>query len=136
MSAISISHLKKYFRLYKKTPGLTGSLRSLVSRSFEVVRAVDDISFEINQGELVGFIGPNGAGKTTTLKCLSGLLYPSEGEVEVIGFTPFKRKNEFLKQISLVMGQKHQLWWDLPAIETFYLNKEIYEIEKKNLFRT
>ena len=106
-----------------------GSLRSLVARKYETVKAVDDISFDIAEGELIGFIGPNGAGKTTTLKCLSGLLYPTSGEASVMGFTPFERKNPFLKQIALVMGQKNQLWWDLPAVETFLLNKEIYEIE-------
>lgn len=130
MTAISVSHLKKYFKVYKKPPGLLASLHSLFFRRTYEVRAVDDISFEINQGELVGFIGPNGAGKTTTLKCLSGLLYPSDGEVKVLGFTPFERKVDFLKQISLVMGQKNQLWWDLPSIETFRLNKEIYELDE------
>lgn len=125
---ISVSHLKKYYQIHKKEPGFIGSLRSLLSRRYENVRAVDDISFTIDEGELVGFIGPNGAGKTTTLKCLSGLLYPTSGKVAVLGYTPFERKVDFLKRISLVMGQKNQLWWDLPAIETFTLNKEIYEI--------
>ena len=105
-----------------------GSIKSLVSRKYESVKAVDDISFDIAAGELVGFIGPNGAGKTTTLKCLSGLLWPTQGSVSVLGYTPFERKTAFLKQIALVMGQKNQLWWDLPAAETFLLNKEIYEI--------
>lgn len=107
---------------------MVGSLKSLLARKYETVKAVDDISFEIAEGELVGFIGPNGAGKTTTLKCLSGLLYPTSGNVSVLGFTPYERKNAFLKQIALVMGQKNQLWWDLPAVETFLLNKEIYEV--------
>lgn len=105
-----------------------GSLRSIFARTYKEVGAVKDVSFTISEGELVGFIGPNGAGKTTTLKCLSGLLYPTSGDISVLGFIPFARKNEFLKQISLVMGQKNQLWWDLPAIDTFLLNKEIYEI--------
>lgn len=105
-----------------------GSVKSFFNRKYQDVVAVDDISFNLNTGELVGFIGPNGAGKTTTLKCLSGLLYPSRGEIQVLGFIPFDRKHEFLKQISLIMGQKNQLWWDLPAVDTFLLNKEIYEI--------
>lgn len=105
-----------------------GSVKSLVSRTYEQSKAVDDISFEIKEGELVGFIGPNGAGKTTTLKCLSGLLYPTSGNVSVLGFTPHERNHNYLRQIALVMGQKNQLWWDLPAQETFLLNKEIYEI--------
>ena len=108
---------------------MAGSVRSLFTRKYEDVKAVDDISFEINEGELVGFIGPNGAGKTTTLKCLSGLLYPASGKVSVLGFNPYERKKEFLKQLALVMGQKNQLVWDLPAIDTFNLNKEIYEVE-------
>lgn len=104
------------------------SARSLFRRTTETVKAVDNISFDIDEGELVGFIGPNGAGKTTTLKCLSGLLYPTHGAVTVLGFTPFERHNEYLRRIALVMGQKNQLWWDLPAGETFLLNKEIYGI--------
>ncbi|MBI5619349.1 ATP-binding cassette domain-containing protein [Candidatus Gottesmanbacteria bacterium] len=125
---ISVSHLSKYYKVHKKEPGFLGSMRSLVHRQYETVKAVDDVSFVIDEGELVGFIGPNGAGKTTTLKCLSGLLYPTAGRVSVLDFTPFDRKTAFLKQIALVMGQKNQLWWDLPAMETFLLNKEIYEI--------
>lgn len=125
---ISVSHLSKYYQVHKKEAGFTGSLRALFKREYYDAKAVDDISFEINEGELIGFIGPNGAGKTTTLKCLSGLLYPTTGTVSVLGFTPFERKTKFLKQISLVMGQKNQLWWDLPAIDSFLLNKEIYEI--------
>lgn len=113
-----------------------GSVRSLFHRKYDTVKAVDDISFTIAEGELVGFIGPNGAGKTTTLKCLSGLLYPTSGLVSVLGFTPFERKNAYLKQIALVMGQKNQLWWDLPAQETFLLNKEIYEISDDEYKKT
>lgn len=113
-----------------------GSVKSLVNRKYETVQAVKDISFEIQPGELVGFIGPNGAGKTTTLKCLSGLLFPSSGKVDVLGYEPFQRKTPFLKQIALVMGQKNQLWWDLPPTETFILNKEIYEIPEKKYKET
>jgi ABC-2 type transport system ATP-binding protein len=136
MSTISVSHLSKHFRIYKKEPGFVGSIRSLFSRSYESSKAVDDVSFSVEQGELVGFIGPNGAGKTTTLKCLSGLVYPSAGSVNVLGFTPFDRKNEFLKQISLVMGQKNQLWWDLPPMESFLLYKEIYDIPDAQFKKT
>jgi ABC-2 type transport system ATP-binding protein len=125
---IHVDQLSKYYKVYKKEPGFVGSLKSLFVRRYENVKAVDRISFDINEGELVGFIGPNGAGKTTTLKCLSGLLYPTSGTVSVLGFTPFDRKSQYLKEIALVMGQKNQLWWDLPAEETFLLNKEIYEI--------
>lgn len=125
---LSVSHLSKHYQTFQKEAGFWGSVKSLFSRKYETVRAVNNISFEIGEGELVGFIGPNGAGKTTTLKCLSGLLYPTSGNVSVLGSTPSERKNVFLKQIALVMGQKNQLWWDLPAQETFLLNKEIYEI--------
>ena len=128
MPVIDVSHLKKHYRVHKKEPGLIGSLKSLVKRKYFDVKAVDNISFQIEEGELVGFIGPNGAGKTTTLKVLSGLLYPTSGFVRVLDFTPWNRKPSFLKQISLVMGQKNQLWWDLPAMESFILNREIYEI--------
>lgn len=127
-SIISVHHLKKFYKVHEKEPGLTGSFKSLFKRKYKDVKAINDISFSINEGELIGFIGPNGAGKTTTLKVLSGLLYPTSGEVSVLGYTPWDRKPEFQKQFSLVMGQKNQLWWDLPAIESFILNKEIYEI--------
>lgn len=133
---ISLSHLRKHYQVYQKEPGILGSLRSLYARKYETVKAVDDVTFDISEGELVGFIGPNGAGKTTTLKCLSGLLYPTSGTVTVLGFTPFERKNAFLKEIALVMGQKNQLWWDLPAAETFLLNKEIYEVPDDQYKRT
>ncbi len=133
---ISVSNLSKHYSVYKKEPGLIGSLKSLVNRKYETVKAVEDISFKIDEGEFVGFIGPNGAGKTTTLKCLSGLLYPTGGSVKVLDFTPFDRKTQFLKQISLVLGQKNQLWWDLPAMETFLLNKEIYEVDDKEFNET
>jgi len=125
---ISVSHLKKNYQVYKKEPGFLGSVRSLFSRQYESVPAVADISFDIDEGELVGFIGPNGAGKTTTLKCLSGLLYPSSGTIAVLGSIPQRREKKLLTQMALVMGQKNQLWWDLPSVETFLLNKEIYEI--------
>ncbi len=136
MPIISVNHLSKHYKAYQKEPGFLGSLKSLVNRKYETIKAVEDISFEIEEGELIGFIGPNGAGKTTTLKTLSGLLYPTHGKVKVLGFTPFERKKQFLKQIALVMGQKNQLWWDLPPIETFLLNKEIYEVPKKQFDET
>lgn len=129
-TTISVKNLVKEFKVHKKEEGLKGSIKALFNRKYETIPAVNDISFKIKQGELIGFIGPNGAGKTTTLKTLSGLLYPTSGKVEVLGYTPYERKHPFLKQISLVMGQKNQLFWDLPAIETFNLNKEIYEVPK------
>lgn len=133
---IEVKNLKRYFKVYQKQPGLWGSIKSLFKREYETVKAVDDISFEIQQGEMVGFIGQNGAGKTTTLKVLSGLLYPTDGEVSVLGFNPWDRKAEFQKQFALIMGQKNQLWWDLPAMETFLLNKAIYEIPDQQFEET
>ena len=131
MSIISVKNLKKYYSVHKKEPGVLSSIRSLINRKYIDVKAVDGISFDINEGELVGFIGPNGAGKTTTLKVLSGLLYPTSGNVRVLGYEPFKRQADFQKQFSLVMGQKNQLWWDLPPWESFILNKEIYEVSNE-----
>jgi ABC-2 type transport system ATP-binding protein len=129
-SQIEVDHLSKYYQVHEKEPGLMGSLRSFVARKYRDVRAVDDVSFCIEQGEMVGFLGPNGAGKTTTLKVLSGLLYPTSGHATVLGFTPHKRETAYLKQFTLVMGQKQQLLWDLPAIETFLVNQAIYEVPK------
>ncbi len=136
MSVISVHNLSKYYQVHQKEPGLAGSVRSLFHRKYYDVKAVDDVSFTIDEGELIGFIGPNGAGKTTTLKVLSGLLYPTSGEVSVLGHVPWKREPVFQKQFALVMGQKNQLWWDLPAIESFILNKEIYEVPKKQYEET
>jgi ABC-2 type transport system ATP-binding protein len=135
MSTISVTNLSKTFSSPIKQPGVWGSIKSLVKRNYKTVSAVKDISFEINQGELVGFIGPNGAGKTTTLKMLSGLLHPTTGTIDILGYTPFERKGEYLKKISLVMGQKNQLWWDLPAADTFLLHKELYDVPT-NQFKT
>lgn len=136
VSVITVKNLKKHFQVHKKEPGLVGSVKSLFKREYKTVKAVDNVSFTINEGELVGFIGPNGAGKTTTLKCLSGLLYPTSGSVSVLNYTPWDRKPEFQKQFALVMGQKNQLWWDLPAMETFILNKEIYEVPDEKYQKT
>lgn len=133
---IAVNNLQKYYSVYQKEPGFIGSLKSFFSRKYSSVKAVNNISFSITEGELVGFIGPNGAGKTTTLKCLSGLLYPTNGSVSVLDYTPFERKHQFLKQIALVMGQKNQLWWDLPPMETFLLNKEIYSVPDKEFNNT
>lgn len=126
--AIAVENLTRTFKVHIKAEGLKGSFKSLFSRKYKIIDAVCDINLSIEQGELVGFIGPNGAGKTTTLKCLSGLLHPSSGKINVLGFAPSERRSDFLKQISLVMGQKNQLFWDLPAQETFKLNKEIYGV--------
>lgn len=128
MDAITVSGLTKQFSLYKKSPGLGGAVKSVFKRTYTPFVAVENVSFTIEAGELVGFIGPNGAGKTTTLKMLSGLLYPTSGKITVLGYAPFERKPEFLKSISLVMGQKNQLWWDLPPMESFLLNKDIYGV--------
>lgn len=130
MAIILVEHLSKHYKVFRKKPGITGTIQSLFTRKYETIKAVDDISFSIDRGELVGFIGPNGAGKTTTLKTLSGLLYPSNGKVHVLDQNPFKRETNFLKQIALVMGQKNQLLWDLPGMETLLLNKEIYDVSK------
>lgn len=131
MSIIEVEGLYKDFSYYEKEVGLAHSMKNLFARKKLVKNAVHPISFEIERGEIIGFLGPNGAGKTTTLKMLSGILYPSGGEARVLGYVPWERKNDFKRQFSIVMGQKNQLWWDLPANESLYLNKCIYEIEDK-----
>jgi ABC-2 type transport system ATP-binding protein len=128
MAIIEARELTKVYRVAQKTAGLWGSLRGLYRREYKEVRAVDGISFTIEPGELVAFLGPNGAGKTTTLKMLSGLIYPTRGEAQVLGFVPWRRDDAFRRQFALVMGQKNQLWWDLPAADSFELHREIYSI--------
>lgn len=126
---ITVEHLRKEFTYYKKMTGIKGSLHNVFHRESLTKEAVKDISFSVEKGEMIGFLGPNGAGKTTTLKMLSGILYPTDGKVEVDGFIPWERKNEFKRRISIVMGQKNQLWWDLPASDSFYLNKCIFGVD-------
>ncbi len=130
VATISVDRLAKSFRTYRKKPGLLGSFRGLVRREFEPVHAVKEISFAIEQGELVGFVGPNGAGKTTTLKMLAGLIHPSSGAARVLGYVPWERKDGYRRQFALLLGQKNQLWWDLPARESLELNARIYGIAR------
>jgi ABC-2 type transport system ATP-binding protein len=125
---IRVEELRKHFKVHRRPAGLGAALRSLVHRTYDTVKAVDGVSFTIQRGERVGFLGPNGAGKTTTLKTLSGLLHPTAGRAEVDGFTPAKREPDFLRKITLVMGQKQQLIWDLPPAETYALNRAIFDV--------
>jgi ABC-2 type transport system ATP-binding protein len=127
-SAIRVRELQKVYAVPVREPGLGAALKSLVRRRTRDVRAVDGISFDVAPGEIVGFLGPNGAGKTTTLKMLSGLLHPTGGEIDVLGFVPSRRDEAFLKRITLVMGQRSQLTWDIPALDSFELNAAVYEI--------
>jgi ABC-2 type transport system ATP-binding protein len=126
--AIHIHELSKTYDVTERESGVMASVRSLVHRTSEQVHAVDRLSFDVGPGEVVGFLGPNGAGKTTTLKMLSGLLYPTAGEVSVLGYVPSRRPSAFLRQITLVMGQRNQLVWDIPAQDSFELNRAIYGI--------
>ena len=130
MSAIEARDLTKIYRTYRKEGGLRGSIKGLVRRRYDETRAADRVSFQIDEGELVGFLGPNGAGKTTVLKMLSGLLNPTAGDARVLGFVPWERRNEMKRQFSLLMGQKNALWWDLPAQESLELNRAIYGIDR------
>jgi ABC-2 type transport system ATP-binding protein len=133
---IEVRGLEKHYAVHRREPGFAAALRSLVRRRYETVRAVDGLSFSVAEGERVGFLGPNGAGKTTTLKILSGLLHPTAGEVEVAGHVPRRRETSFLKQITLVMGQKQQLLWDLPPSETFALNRAVYGVPRRQAEET
>jgi ABC-2 type transport system ATP-binding protein len=131
MPTIEVHDLAKIYRVYQKQEGVLAAVRGLWRRRFREVHAVDGIDFSIEQGELVAFLGPNGAGKTTTLKLLSGLIYPTRGAATVLGHVPWRRENAYRRRFALVMGQKNQLWWDLPAQESFRLHKEIYLIEPR-----
>src|ERR1041384_816885 len=134
--AVQALDLRRTFLVPERPPGISASLRSLVRRRHRAVAAVDGLSFAIEPGEVVGFLGPNGAGKTTTLKMLAGLLHPTGGEALVAGHVPFTRSPEFLKSIMLVAGQKQQLLWDLPPMDTFELNRAIYGVPRDQYQRT
>ena len=135
MSAIEIRGLQKSYRVYQKKEGLWASLTGLFRREYRDVHAVRGIDLNVEQGEFVAFLGPNGAGKTTTLKLLSGVISPSGGAARVLGYVPWKRENEYRRRFALVMGQKNQLWWDLPAQESFQLHQKIYRIEADQFLR-
>ncbi|AMV39860.1 ATP-binding cassette domain-containing protein [Planctomyces sp. SH-PL62] len=136
MPIIEVEDLTKTYRVFQKREGLLGALRGLYRREYKEVKAVDRIGFSIEPGEMVAFLGPNGAGKTTTLKMLSGLVYPTSGDARVLGYSPWLREDAFRRQFALVMGQKNQLWWDLPAGDSFQLHREIYSIPKDQFDRT
>jgi ABC-2 type transport system ATP-binding protein len=136
MAIIEAKGLTKTYRVFQKKEGLFGALRGLVRREYKLVRAVEDVSFSIEPGEMVAFLGPNGAGKTTTLKMLSGLIYPTGGSACVLGFVPWHRADAFRRSFALIMGQKNQLWWDLPAADSFQLHREIYSLPADQFTRT
>ena len=136
MPVIEVNNLTKAFRTYKKQPGFSGAVKGLFRRQYEQTVAVSEVSFRIEPGELVGFLGPNGAGKTTTLKMLAGLLHPTSGSARVLGYTPWERQDGYRRQFALVLGQKNQLWWDLPARESLDLNAKIYGIPGDRFERT
>ena len=127
-TVIETTKLTRSFRTYKKKEGLKGSIVGLFNRTYTEKKAAYDLDIKIEEGEVVAFLGPNGAGKTTTLKMLSGLLHPTSGDARILGYQPWKREHAFLRQIALVMGQRNQLWWDLPAIESFNLQRDIYQV--------
>lgn len=136
MSAIEIRGLQKSYRVYQKKEGLWASLAGLFHREYRTVEAVRSIDLDVEQGEFVAFLGPNGAGKTTTLKLLSGVISPTGGEARVLGHVPWERENAYRRRFALVMGQKNQLWWDLPAQESFRLHEKIYRIDSNSFQRT
>jgi ABC-2 type transport system ATP-binding protein len=136
MPIIEARGLSKTYRVFQKKDGFFGALRGLFRREYKSVTAVDGVNFQIEPGEMVAFLGPNGAGKTTTLKMLSGLIFPSSGTARVLGFVPWERQDAFRRQFSLVMGQKNQLWWDLPAADSFALHREIYSLTPEQFSRT
>jgi ABC-2 type transport system ATP-binding protein len=136
MPIIEANGLSKTYHVYQKKEGLFGALRGLFHREYKEVKAVENVSFSIEPGEIVGFLGPNGAGKTTTLKMLSGLIYPTSGTATVLGHVPWQREDAFRRRFALVMGQKNQLWWDLPAADSFQLHREIYSLPTDQFTRT
>ena len=134
MPIITVEHLSKHFKVHKRRTGFWGNLSSTVSRKHDIIKAVDDVNFTLERGELVGYIGANGAGKSTTIKMLTGILVPTSGHIDVMGLTPYRNRRENTRRIGVVFGQRTQLWWDLPVIDSFELLKHIYEIPQ-NLYK-
>ena len=133
---IEIKNITKSFKLFKRDPGLRGSIKSFFNRNYEEFFALRDINLNIQEGEIIGILGENGAGKTTLIKLMIGLLYPSSGKITVNKFVPWEKNHNYLKQVSIVMGQKNQLWWDIPASESFLLNKHIYNLDNQQYDET
>lgn len=125
---IEVNHIHKSFKVYKRQAGLKAAMKGLVSREYEQVHALKDISFQVGKGEIVGYIGPNGAGKSTTIKVMSGILTPDSGTCQIAGLIPWKDRKQYVSRIGVVFGQRSQLWWDVPVIDSFELLKEIYKI--------
>ena len=130
MSFINVSHISKTFKVVKKKSGFKATLKNFIKREYKYIDAIKDISFNIEEGSIVGYIGQNGAGKSTTIKILSGILIPDSGEVTIDGLTPWIDRKEYVSKIGVVFGQRSQLWWDIPAEDTFNLLKDIYQIEE------
>lgn len=128
---IIAKNLKKEFLKYERGQGLSAAFKSIIKRKYVKKTAVDNISFKVEKGEILGYIGPNGAGKSTTIKILTGILHPTSGTASVLGYTPWKQRERYVKNIGVVFGQKTQLWWDIPAVDTFYLLRELYNIQKE-----
>ena len=134
MPIITVEHLSKHFKVYRRGTGFWGNLSSTIARKHDIIKAVDDVNFSLERGELVGYIGANGAGKSTTIKMLTGILVPTSGHVDVMGLTPYRHRKENTRRIGVVFGQRTQLWWDLPVIDSFELLRHIYEIPQ-NLYK-
>lgn len=136
MSFINVNHISKTFKVAKRQSGLKASLKSFFKRNYIYIEAVKDVSFEIEKGEIIGYIGPNGAGKSTTIKMLSGILTPDEGTININGLSPSKDRIKYVSNIGVVFGQRSQLWWDIPALDTFNLLKDIYKLDESEFNKT
>src|SRR5438046_721542 len=136
LPVIQVRGLTRVYQTFKKQPGLGGALRGLFHRHVDETIAASDVTFEVAEGEIVGFLGPNGAGKTTTLKMLAGLLHPTSGDARVLGHVPWRREKEYLRRISMVMGNRSQLIWDIPAIDSFLVNQAVYRVPEAQYRQT